>query len=121
MAYWRWLIIDEISMVNARLLAQAEARLRAVIPSANAWKTAVGGEARPFAGLNVIFTGDFHQLPPPEGKGRMKRKHTEDTFSCIGLCALTLGSIQYTINRIIFRIFATINSPTKSYQNQLRL
>ncbi|CAJ1367669.1 unnamed protein product, partial [Effrenium voratum] len=30
MSYWRWLVVDEVSMVNARLLAQVEQRLRAV-------------------------------------------------------------------------------------------
>ena len=67
MAYWRWLIFDEISMVNARLLAQAENRLRAVVPNASPWKHTQQGDIRAFAGVNVIFTGDFHQLPPPEG------------------------------------------------------
>ena len=67
MAYLRWLIVDEISLVNAKLLAQVEHRLRVVIPSANPWKTDDVGNIRPFAGINVLFTGDFNQLPPPEG------------------------------------------------------
>eukprot|EP00971_Amphidinium_carterae_P129433 2563678-Amphidinium_carterae.1 len=67
LAHLRWLIIDEISMVNARLFAQLEQRLRAVIPSANAWKHDENGDVRPFAGVNVLLLGDFHQLPPPDG------------------------------------------------------
>ena len=67
MAFWRWLIIDEISMVNARLLAQVEQRMRAVMPSANAWKLNGSGDVRPFAGVNVLLVGDFGQLKPPEG------------------------------------------------------
>ena len=67
MAHWRWLIIDEISLTDAALLAKAEHRLRAEVPSASNWKHGPDGRVRPFAGLNVIFTGDFHQLPPPGG------------------------------------------------------
>ncbi|CAJ1414058.1 unnamed protein product, partial [Effrenium voratum] len=67
MSYWRWLVVDEISMVNARLLAQVEQRLRAVVPSASQWKRGVAGESRPFAGVNVLLVGDFYQLPPPSG------------------------------------------------------
>ncbi|CAJ1413430.1 unnamed protein product, partial [Effrenium voratum] len=67
MSYWRWLVVDEVSMVNARLLAQVEQRLRAVVPSASQWKRGVAGESRPFAGVNVLLLGDFYQLPPPSG------------------------------------------------------
>ncbi|CAJ1335340.1 unnamed protein product [Effrenium voratum] len=55
MSYWRWLVVDEVSVVNARLLAQVEQRLRAVVPSASQWKR------------NVLLLGDFYQLPPPSG------------------------------------------------------
>ena len=67
MALWRWLIIDEISMVNARLLAQVEQRTRAVMPSTNPWRLNGSGDVRPFAGVNVLLVGDFTQLKPPEG------------------------------------------------------
>ncbi|CAJ1385553.1 unnamed protein product, partial [Effrenium voratum] len=67
MSYWRWLVVDEVSMVNARLLAQVEQRLRAVVPSASQWKRGATGELRPFAGVNVLLLGDFYQLPPPSG------------------------------------------------------
>jgi len=66
-ANWRWLITDEISLVQARLLAMTEHRLRSVVPSANEWKHNAVGTVRPFGGINVVFTGDFHQLPPPSG------------------------------------------------------
>ena len=66
MAHWRWLILDEISLVDAKLLGQAERDLREVVPANSPWKNK-SGKVRPFAGLNVIFTGDFHQLPPPAG------------------------------------------------------
>ena len=67
MATWRWLLVDEVGLVGARLLADMEQRLRAAVPEANEWKSGPDGRARPFAGINVIFTGDFDQLPPPEG------------------------------------------------------
>ncbi|CAJ1394411.1 unnamed protein product, partial [Effrenium voratum] len=68
MGLWRWLIIDEVSMVNARLLAQVDQRLRSAVPDAAAWKLdPVINSSRPFAGINVLFTGDFYQLPPPSG------------------------------------------------------
>ena len=66
MAHWRWLILDEISLVDAKLLGQAERDLREIVPANSPWKNK-DGKVRPFAGVNVIFTGDFHQLPPPAG------------------------------------------------------
>ena len=66
-AHWRWLIADEVGMISARLLAQVEARTRSAVPKASQWKHDADGNVRPFAGLNVIFSGDFRQLPPPEG------------------------------------------------------
>ena len=67
MAFWRWLVIDEISLTSADLLARAEERMRACVPVASPWKQDSSGKVRPFAGVNVIFTGDFQQLKPPGG------------------------------------------------------
>ena len=65
---WRWLFIDEISMVSAELLARLELRCRELIRDINARKFAGNrGEARCFGGLNVCFSGDLWQLPPPRG------------------------------------------------------
>ena len=46
-ANWRWIIIDEIGMVSARLAAQAELRLRQAMPSANRWKNDNQGPCDP--------------------------------------------------------------------------
>lgn len=60
---WRgvkYLIIDEVSMVGALFLSQFSARL----------KQGKGEDpvaaSKPFGGVNVIFTGDFAQLKPPQ-------------------------------------------------------
>ena len=55
---WRWLIIDEISMVSAKLLAEVDVKLRSVIRDIGTQKVS-HGRARPFGGLNVLCSGDF--------------------------------------------------------------
>ena len=65
---WRWLIIDEFSMVSAELLAQLERRCREMMRDLSVAKYGRrSGEMRPFGGLNVILAGDLFQLPPPRG------------------------------------------------------
>ena len=65
---WRWLIIDEISMVSAELLARLELRCRELVRDLAQGKYAKDAAyARPFGGLNVILAGDMWQLPPPRG------------------------------------------------------
>ena len=66
-AFWRWLLVEEVGMVSARLLAQVDLRIRGAVPAAAQWKYDDADTVRPFAGLNVLFSGDFRQLPPPEG------------------------------------------------------
>ena len=56
---WRWLLLDEISMVSAEMLARLEARCRQLVLDISATKygkrtpTCVA----PFGGLNVILSG----------------------------------------------------------------
>ena len=65
---WRWLILDEFSMVSAELLAQLEMRCRELMRDVGVFKYRQhAGEPRPFGGLNVILAGDLYQLPPPKG------------------------------------------------------
>ena len=47
------LIIDEVSMLDAHLLTMVDRAVRTL-----------RGNERPFGGLQVIFVGDFFQLPP---------------------------------------------------------
>lgn len=53
-----YLILDEISMVSAELLYLISERISL------AKKGTLGSEGKPFAGINVIFTGDLGQLRP---------------------------------------------------------
>jgi hypothetical protein len=53
--YVRFIIIDEVSMVSARLLEQIDRRLREVVPEKRHLS---------FGGKDVLFMGDFCQLPP---------------------------------------------------------
>ena len=64
----RWLFIDEVSMVSAELLARLELRCREIVRDLSATKyDGQDGQARCFGGLNVCFSGDLWQLPPPGG------------------------------------------------------
>ncbi len=51
---WRWLIIDEISMVSAKLLAELDVKLRKVVREIGTAKIGEHGIDRPFGGLNVL-------------------------------------------------------------------
>ena len=64
---WRWLIIDEISMVNAKLLAEVDMKLRSIVRRIGTMKSTETGVDRAFGGINVLFAGDFWQLDPPSG------------------------------------------------------
>ena len=65
---WRWLIIDEFSMVSAELFAQLERRCREIMRDLSVAKYGTfDGAVRPFGGLNVVLAGDLYQLPPPRG------------------------------------------------------
>ena len=58
---WRWLFIDEISMVSCKLL-DMDMKLRSVIRVIGTNKNDSRGQARPFGGLNVVCSGDFWQI-----------------------------------------------------------
>jgi ATP-dependent exoDNAse (exonuclease V) alpha subunit len=55
----RFLIIDEKSMVDLRMLSIIDQRLRAIFPRQS---------DVPFGGLNILICGDFFQLLPVGGK-----------------------------------------------------
>ena len=56
MALWEgvdYLFIDEVSMISCRFLCKISEAL-----------SLAKGDSRAFGGVNVIFAGDFAQLPP---------------------------------------------------------
>ena len=63
----RWIIIDEISMVSAKLLADIDTKLRSLARDVDPYAKDEKKNMRPFAGVNILCSGDFWQLPPPEG------------------------------------------------------
>ena len=64
---WRWLIIDEVSIMSARLLADMDVRLRDAVRDLDLQKRGLDSVTRPFDGLIVLCCGDFWQLDPPDG------------------------------------------------------
>ena len=62
----RWLIIDEVSTVSPQLLGILDTFLRRACKRHPYASRRDGSHrpARPFGGLNIVFCGDFWQLPP---------------------------------------------------------
>ena len=97
----RWIVIDEISTVSPTLLGLLESYLRRACcrhPYARHKK-----RHRPFGGINIIFAGDFWQLPPvkqvalfsnPFKKGAYSSE--EQTILKMFWCPETVDSIQRT-------------------------
>jgi hypothetical protein len=63
----RFLIIDEKSMIDLKILSIIDDRLRLIFPDQS-------GQA--FGGLNVLLCGDFFQLPPVNGRPLYATKAT---------------------------------------------
>ena len=55
----RFLMIDEKSMIDLKMLSLIDDRLRVILPATS---------HLPFGGMNVLISGDFYQLPPVGGK-----------------------------------------------------
>ena len=61
----RWVFIDEISMVDAELLGRCERNTRTLSPKSNPYRYDTNTkDERWWAGMNIIFVGDFVQLRP---------------------------------------------------------
>ena len=60
---YRWIIIDEISMVSAKLLADNDTHLRRLARDVDPYARDKYKVLRPFAGVNLLVSGDFWQLP----------------------------------------------------------
>ena len=64
---WRWIFIDEISMVSAKLLAEVDMKMRNLVSKLESLKCDQKGVSRAFGGINIVFVGDFWQIDPPSG------------------------------------------------------
>jgi hypothetical protein len=64
----RFLIIDEKSMIDIKMLSLIDDRLRAILPASS---------DQHFGGVNVLLCGDFFQLPPVGGKPLFSRSHMQ--------------------------------------------
>ena len=54
-------------MVSARLLADIDQKLRSYYNSVDPFALDSKGNMRPFAGLNLLISGDVWQIPPTDG------------------------------------------------------
>ncbi|EXU94545.1 PIF1-like helicase, partial [Metarhizium robertsii] len=63
----RFLIVDEKSMVDIKMLSLIDDRLRAILPATS---------HLPFGGVNVLLCGDFFQLPPVGGQPLYSLRHS---------------------------------------------
>ena len=63
----RFIFIDEVSMVSAKLFAQLSRIVQKVVRVRSGYKRRPDGSERPFGGINVILLGDWWQLRPVAG------------------------------------------------------
>ena len=68
--YKQVLIIDELSMISADLLYDANRRLQSIMASED-----------PFGSVGVIFLGDILQLPPIKGQPIFLEPHFEQNLA----------------------------------------
>ena len=59
-----WMVFDECSTVGLEGLGTLEKRLTQSTRDKGTWKLRSTREIRPFAGMNVVITGDMWQFPP---------------------------------------------------------
>jgi len=59
---WKWLIIDEISMISVQFLAELDHHLRSIMSQVRRMKSDDLGFDRPFGGLHALFVEIFINL-----------------------------------------------------------
>ena len=59
----RWLVVDEVSTASLVILGLLESYLRRAC-TRHPYARRRDGVQRPFGGINIVFAGDFWQLPP---------------------------------------------------------
>ena len=67
MSQWKWLILDELSMISVPFLAELDHHLRAIMSQSRKMANVSDNIDLPFGGLHILFCGDFYQLHPPTG------------------------------------------------------
>jgi len=60
----RFLVVDECENGGAKTLAELEGNVARAVPDGSRWKWC-NKTVRYFGGVNVLWVGDFWQLPPP--------------------------------------------------------
>ena len=60
----RFILIDEISMISAQLLAQIEILVGKVVRRRNPYRGRSDGSTRRFGGVNALLFGDWWQIRP---------------------------------------------------------
>ncbi len=92
------LVVDEVSMMSSKLFATLDQIARRARRRLNV----------PFGGLQLVFSGDFYQLPPvePNASFCFEHPHWDQTFDEV--IALTT-------------IFRQVDAPYRSILNQIRV
>ncbi|CAK9115108.1 unnamed protein product [Durusdinium trenchii] len=111
----RWLIIDEISMVSAELLARLELRCRELVRDLAPGKYAKErANARPFGGLNVILAGDLWQLPPPRGTflGEVPWEWLTQGKAAVQACGMRPKSLVMVVQTALLQDFLVYSKTT---------
>lgn len=78
----KYLVIDEVSMVSKKTLADISEMISIGKQRKNENHTTI-----PFGGVNVILAGDFHQFPPVVGTGKGRRALYAPSCSSHGIKA----------------------------------
>jgi hypothetical protein len=76
----RWVLIDEISMVSAELLAELQKRAMQAMSGRAVYKKRADGSSRQCGGLNVLLFGDWWQLPPVRSTALFDRPSSGNTL-----------------------------------------
>jgi len=65
----KFIVIDEVSMISCLDLEIMEQRIKSgILTTIVDEEERMQREAKPFAGVHVLFAGDFYQLPPVSGQ-----------------------------------------------------
>ena len=95
----RFILVDEISMISAQLLAQLEILVARVIRRRSPYKVRVDGTHRPFGGVNTMLFGDWWQLKPVTGTALFSNPAEPPTFAAFHGLRLLWGPPPHAVRR----------------------